>query len=72
MKSVHYFSKTVAGVPLKRPPWFFDVRQEGEGIVDTSTHLVDLIQWEAFPGTGVASGGCQRAERTSLADVHYA
>ena len=49
MKSVHYFSKTVAGVPLKRPQWFFDARQEGEGIVDTSTHLVDLIQWEAFP-----------------------
>ncbi|MGA3283989.1 MAG: putative oxidoreductase C-terminal domain-containing protein [Verrucomicrobiota bacterium] len=49
MKSVHYFSKTVAGVPLKRPEWFFDVRQEGEGIVDVSTHLVDLVQWEAFP-----------------------
>ena len=49
MKSVHYFSKTVAGIPLKRPQWFFDVRQEGKGIVDTSTHLVDLIQWEAFP-----------------------
>ena len=49
MKSVHYFSKTVAGVPLKRPQWFFDVHQEGEGIVDTSTHLADLVQWEAFP-----------------------
>ena len=49
MKSVHYFSKIVAGVPLKRPEWFFDVRQEGEGIVDVSTHLVDLVQWEAFP-----------------------
>lgn len=49
MSSVHCFSKTVAGVPLKRPQWFFDVRQEGEGIADTSTHLVDLIQWEAFP-----------------------
>jgi predicted dehydrogenase len=49
MKSVHYFLKTVAGVPLKRPAWFFDVRQEGEGIVDVSTHLVDLVQWEAFP-----------------------
>ena len=49
MKSVHYFSKIVAGVPLKRPAWFFDVHQEGEGIVDVSTHLVDLVQWEAFP-----------------------
>jgi predicted dehydrogenase len=51
--SVHYFSKIVAGVPLKRPEWFFDVRQEGEGIVDVSTHLVDLVQWEAFPNKAV-------------------
>ena len=49
-ESVHHFSKTVSGAPLKRPQWFFDVRQEGEGIVDVTTHLVDLVQWEAFPG----------------------
>jgi predicted dehydrogenase len=49
-ESVHHFSKVVAGAPLKRPQWFFDVRQEGEGIVDVTTHLVDLVQWEAFPG----------------------
>jgi len=48
-ESVHHFSKVVAGVPLKRPAWFFDVRQQGEGIVDVTTHLVDLVQWEAFP-----------------------
>jgi predicted dehydrogenase len=49
MESVHHFSKIVAGASLKRPQWFFDVRQQGEGIVDVTTHLVDLIQWEAFP-----------------------
>jgi predicted dehydrogenase len=49
MESVHNFSKVVADATLKRPQWFFDVRQNGEGIVDVSTHLVDLIQWEAFP-----------------------
>ena len=49
-ESVHHFSKLVAGVPLKRPQWFFDVRQQGEGIVDVTTHLVDLVQWESFPG----------------------
>jgi predicted dehydrogenase len=49
MESVHYFSKVVAGTPLKRPAWAFDVRQQGEGIVDVSTHLVDLVQWAAFP-----------------------
>jgi predicted dehydrogenase len=48
--SVHNYSKIVAGSPLKRPQWFFDVRQQGEGIVDVTTHLVDLVPWEAFPG----------------------
>ena len=47
--SVHHFSKVVSGSPLVRPAWFFDVRQQGEGIVDVTTHLVDLIQWECFP-----------------------
>jgi len=49
-ESVHYFYKYVSGNVLTRPPWFMDVRQEGEGIVDVTTHLVDLVQWECFPG----------------------
>ena len=49
-ESVHHFFKYVAGNPIVRPPWFFDVKQQGEGIVDVSTHLVDLVQWETFPG----------------------
>jgi predicted dehydrogenase len=48
-ESVHHFSKIVSGLPLIRPPWFFDTEQQGEGIVDVTTHLVDLVQWEAFP-----------------------
>ena len=48
-ESVHHFFKYVSGSPLKRPPWYFDVNQQGNGIVDVTTHLVDLIQWEAFP-----------------------
>jgi len=47
--SVHHFSKLVSGSPLIRPAWFFDVEQQGEGIVDVTTHLVDLVQWECFP-----------------------
>ena len=47
--SVHNFSKVVAGAQLKRPQWFFDPQQQGAGIVDVMTHLVDLVQWEAFP-----------------------
>lgn len=48
-ESVHHFFKYVSGQPLVRPPWFFDVNEEGDGIVDVTTHLVDLVQWEAFP-----------------------
>ena len=47
--SVHHFFKNVSGKPLIRPVWFYDVKQQGEGIVDVTTHLVDLVQWEAFP-----------------------
>ncbi len=49
-ESVHYFYKYVSGSILTRPPWFMDVTQEGEGITDVTTHLVDLVQWECFPG----------------------
>lgn len=48
-ESVHHFFKSVSGNPLIRPDWFFDVTQQGEGIVDVNTHLVDLVQWECFP-----------------------
>lgn len=48
-ESIHHFFKYVSGAPLIRPDWFFDVEKEGDGIVDVTTHLVDLIQWEAFP-----------------------
>lgn len=49
MISVHYFYKSVSGNVLVRPAWFFDVTQQGEGIVDVNTHLVDLVQWGCFP-----------------------
>jgi predicted dehydrogenase len=48
-ESVHHFAKVVSGVPLVRPTWFFDVEQQGEGIIDVTTHLVDLIQLSAYP-----------------------
>jgi predicted dehydrogenase len=52
MKSTHHLYKTVNGRPLIRPAWYFDVAAQGEGIVDVTTHLVDLVQWlmggEAF------------------------
>jgi type 1 glutamine amidotransferase/predicted dehydrogenase len=50
-ESVHHFFKYVSGSPLKRPAWFMDVEQQGEGVVDVTTHLVDLVQWACFPET---------------------
>jgi predicted dehydrogenase len=48
-ESVHHFFKEVSGAPLIRPSWYYDVEQQAEGLVDVTTHLVDLIQWVAFP-----------------------
>jgi predicted dehydrogenase len=48
-ESVHHYFKYISGEPLVRPTWFFDVNQQGEGMVDVTTHLVDLVQWSAFP-----------------------
>jgi len=48
-ESVHHFYKNVSGKPLVRPAWFFDIEQEGRGLVDITTHMVDLIQWTSFP-----------------------
>jgi len=48
-ESVHYFYKYVSGNVLTRPQWFFDVTQQGNGIADVMTHIVDLAQWECFP-----------------------
>lgn len=48
--NLHHYLKGPAGQTGVRPAWFFDVNQQGHGIVDVSTHLVDLNQWLSFPG----------------------
>jgi len=53
LESVHHFYKNVSGNALLRPAWFYDVEQQGEGIVDVSTHLVDLIHWVCFPDSAI-------------------
>jgi len=50
MISDHNFYKNISGNVVVRPAWFMDASQQGEGIVDVTTHLVDLVQWECFPG----------------------
>jgi predicted dehydrogenase len=49
MESGHCFYKYISGNVVVRPAWFMDAAQQGEGIVDVTTHLVDLVQWECFP-----------------------
>lgn len=49
MENVHHYYKEVSGNTLVRPSWFYDTEQQGEGIVDVSLHLVDLINWQCFP-----------------------
>ena len=53
LASVHHLEKLVDGVPLRRPAWYFDVRVQGSGAVDITTHVVDQTQW-LFEDRGVA------------------
>ena len=48
-ESVHYLAKNVAGVPLRRPAWWFDPAIAGEAIADVGTHLADLAMWLGYP-----------------------
>jgi len=49
LESVHHFYKDVAGKPLIRPAWYYDVKQQGEGLVDVTTHMIDIVHWKCFP-----------------------
>ncbi len=48
--SVHHFYRGGKGT---RPAWYFDVMQQGEGIVDVTTHLIDLTFWKSFPDKAI-------------------
>ena len=40
----HYYDKGIT-----RPTWFFDIKQQGSGVTDVTTHLADLVLWTCFP-----------------------
>ncbi len=50
---VHHFCKLVNGSPTTRPWWYYDVRQQGEGIADVSSHYIDLLWWQCFPDKAI-------------------
>ena len=56
MTSVHHLMKVVAGVPNPRPPWYFDVRQQGDALADIGTHLVDRVHGTLFPDAALDCG----------------
>ena len=73
MESVHYLMKVVSGAPNIRPAWFFDTAEQGEGLNDIGTHLVDLVQWTLFAGPADRlSRGRAGAVSTTLADDDHA
>jgi predicted dehydrogenase len=52
-ESIHHLYKLVNDQPLVRPPWYFDINVQGEGITDVTTHLVDMTHWMLFPGEAI-------------------
>lgn len=53
LESEHFLCKLVAGVPLRRPMWWYDPEVAGEGIADVGTHLADLAMWMMFPDRAI-------------------
>lgn len=52
ISSLHNLCKIVNGAPLQRPPWYYDVDIQGDGLVDIQTHMVDQTQWLVDPDDG--------------------
>ena len=62
ISGVHHLEKMVNGRPLRRPPWYFDVRVQGDGIADIPTHMVDQVQRLV----AAASSGTRAESRPAL------
>jgi len=53
IEDVHHFCKSVNGKTMQRPWWYYDIRCQGEGIADVSTHYIDLTWVQCFPNTPI-------------------
>lgn len=53
MTSVHHLLKVVSGLPNPRPPWYFDIAQQGDALADIGTHLVDRVHTTLFGDAGL-------------------
>ena len=54
LESRHHLFKEVNGVPNLRPAWFFEIAEQGEGLTDVGTHLVDQVSWILSPDQTIA------------------
>ena len=54
--SKHHLLKVVNGAPLERPPWYYDTRIQGNGLVDIQSHMTDQAQWLVGHGPGFDYG----------------
>jgi predicted dehydrogenase len=43
--SIHHLYKQVNGSALRRPIWYFDSTQQGDGVVDIQSHLIEQAMW---------------------------
>ena len=65
LRSVHHLLKVVDGRPLRRPPWYYDTRVQGDGLVDIQSHMTDQAQWlvEEAGASAAGRGGGEEARR---------
>ncbi len=53
LKNLHSLVKFNHGKVIIRPPWFLDIRKQGEAIADVGTHLIDLEMRTLFPDQAI-------------------
>ena len=66
-RSTHILDKSHLGVV--RPPEYFDIAWQGEGIVDVTTHLVDMVNWLLMPEGVIHEGDISLVRATRSATV---
>ncbi len=53
MLSVHHLLKIVSGAVNRRPAWYFDIAEQGNGLADIGTHLIDQLFGVLSPGVAI-------------------
>ena len=71
LRSVHHLLKVVNGKALRRPPWYYDTRIQGDGLIDIQSHMTDQAQWLAEEGSSGEKelAACDYARDFALEDA---